>query len=166
MTITRDPIYAMGTSEGERQRLVEQAVIYAATTRHLFAQAGIGPGMRVLDVGCGVGDVSLLAASIVGPTGAVVGVDTDVEALAVAQARADGAGLEHLQFVQGDLRDATFEAPFDAVVGRFVLMYLADPADAVRQVRRHVPPGGIVAFQEFQFEGLMRSFPDVPGSLY
>ena len=167
MTLTRDdPIYAMGYSEGERRRLVEQAAIYAGSTRNLFAEAGIGPGARVLDAGCGVGDVSLLAASIVGAGGSVVGVDSDPQALAVAEARAAQAELDHVRFVQADLRDVSFEQPFDAVVGRFVLMYLADPADGLRRLSGHVRPGGVVAIQEFQFEGLMRTYPDLPGSLY
>lgn len=167
MTLTRnDPIYAMGYSEGERRRLVEQAAIYAASTRHLFAEVGIGPGMRVLDAGCGVGDVTLLAASIVGPGGSVVGVDADAQALSVAEARAKSAGLDQVRFVRADLRDVSFEQPFDAVVGRFVLMYVGDPAECLRRLSRHVRPGGTVAFQEFQFEGLMRSYPEVPGSLY
>ncbi len=167
MTLTRDdPIYAMGHSEGERRRLVEQAAIYAPSTRHLFAEAGIRPGQRVLDAGCGVGDVSLLAASIVGPGGSVVGVDADAEALAVAEARAAQAGLANVRFVQADLRDVSFEEPFDAVVGRFVLMYLGDPVEGVRHLGRHLGPGGLVAFQEFQFEELMRAYPHVPGSLY
>ena len=167
MTMTSDdPIYAMGRSEGERRRLVEQGAIYAASTRHLLDEAGIGPGLRVLDAGCGVGDVTLLVASLVGPNGRVVGVDTDPEALAVARVRAARAGLDHVQFVHGDLRDVSFDQSFDAVVGRFVLMYLADPCEGIRRLSGHVRPGGVVAFQEFQFEGLMRSYPHVAGSLY
>lgn len=167
MTVTHDdPIYAMGRSEGERRRLVEQAAIYATSTRQLLTEAGLRPGLRVLDAGCGVGDVTLLAASMVGPEGCVVGVDTDADALAVARARATRAGLNHTRFVHGDLRDTSFDAPFDAVVGRFVLMYLSDPTEGLRRLRRHVRPGGVVAFQEFQFEGLFRSYPELPGSLY
>ena len=167
MTLTRDdPIYAMGHSDGERERLIEQAAIYARATRHLFEDAGIGPGMRVLDVGCGVGDVSLLAASIVGPDGSVVGVDNDVRSLAVARERARRAGVGQVSFEQGDLRELDFDRPFDALIGRFVLMYVGDPVDAVRRLARHVRAGGVVAFAEFQFDGLMRTWPSMPGSLY
>ena len=165
-TTSDDPIYAMGRSEGERRRLVEQAAIYAASTRHLLDEAGIGSGLRVLDAGCGVGDVTLLVASLVGRDGYVVGVDSDAEALAVARSRAARAGLDRVEFVQGDLRDVTFDHPFDAVVGRFVLMYLADPCEGVRRLSGQVRPGGVVVFQEFQFDGLMRSYPVVAGSLY
>lgn len=168
MTLTpEDPIYAMGRSEGERRRLVEQAAIYGASTRHLLIEAGLRPGCRVLDAGCGVGDVTLLAAAVVGPGGSVVGVDADAEALAVAEARTARAGLGgQVRFERGDVREVAFDEPFDAVVGRFVLMYLSDAVDGVRRLSRLVRPGGVVAFQEFQFEGLFRSYPDIPGSLY
>jgi len=87
-------------------------------------------------------------------------------ALEVARARAATAGLGQLRFVESDLRSLAFDEPFDAVVGRFVLMYVADPTDAVRSVSAHVRPGGVVAFQEFQFEDLMHSWPARPESLY
>ena len=70
-----DDTYAMGRTEAEEQRLQRQAALYAPATRRLFEAAGIGPGMKVLDLGSGAGDVALLAAELVGPTGHVVGVD-------------------------------------------------------------------------------------------
>jgi SAM-dependent methyltransferase len=108
--------------------------------------------MRVLDVGCGPGDVSLLVAERVGPTGEVVGVDTNDRVLQLARARVSASCTTPARFVQMDLREFPVEALFDAVVGRFVLMYLADPPNVVRRVAQYVRPGGVVAFQEFQFE--------------
>ena len=75
-TATRST-YALPATDRERQRLMSQAEMVRPITRRLFVDAGIGPGMRVLDLGCGVGDVSLLLADLVGPTGEVVGVDRD-----------------------------------------------------------------------------------------
>jgi SAM-dependent methyltransferase len=111
--------------------------------------------MRILDVGCGVGDVSLLCAEIVGPHGAVVGVDRDPAALKRARERAAAAGLDHVTFQEADYRELPIGESSDAVVGRAVLMYAADPAAALRSLLPHLRAGGIVAFQEFDFTSLV-----------
>jgi SAM-dependent methyltransferase len=116
--------------------------------------------MRVLDVGCGAGDVSLLLARMVGPSGAVVGVDRSEEAIAMATARAQAMGLAHVRFSQGDIEDISLDQPVDAAVGRFVLMYSSEPSNALRRVAANVRPGGIVAFQEMNVAEA-KSFPQV-----
>lgn len=158
----REPIYAMGYSEEERQRLIDQAVVLEDTTRRLFLDAGLAPGMRVLDVGCGVGDVAFLAASIVGDEGEVVGVDADPRALTLARARAVSQGLTNVEFVQADLREYTADRPFDALVGRLILLYLGDPAGALRHMAEQLHPGGIVAFQDFQLDVVHYCHPPLP----
>src|SRR5688500_3219381 len=94
-----EQIYLMGYSEAERRRLIEQAALFRPVTERFLVEAGIGPGMRVLDVGCGVGDVSLLLGELVGPKGAVIGVDRDPRALALARQRA--IGREQVTFLEG-----------------------------------------------------------------
>jgi SAM-dependent methyltransferase len=131
--------------------LRQQDQLYAPPTRRLFTSAGIGPGMRVLDIGCGAGDVALLAADLVGPTGAVVGVDRDRAILETARTRAAATDLTNVAFVPGDLPDIEVDGAFDAIVGRFVLMYLPDPAEAIRALLPRLRPGGVVAFLEFDF---------------
>ena len=69
VTTQQDPLYLMGRSDHETARLQRQAQLYAPLTRRLFSEAGVGAGMRVLDVGTGAGDVALLAAELVGPIG-------------------------------------------------------------------------------------------------
>ncbi|TMJ53049.1 MAG: methyltransferase domain-containing protein, partial [Alphaproteobacteria bacterium] len=69
--------YPFRSSEAERQRLIAQDGLVAPSTQRLFEQAGIAPGMRVLDIGSGPGDVAFLAARMVGPAGEVIGVDRD-----------------------------------------------------------------------------------------
>lgn len=147
----RDALYALGYSDEEQRRLIEQDSIYGPVTTRLLQDAGIGRGARALDVGCGVGDVSLRVAELVGPTGAVLGVDTDAQALETARARAAAAGHTQARFSQADLRALPRDEIFDAVVGRLILMYLGEPADALRRLRRHVRPGGIFAFHEIAF---------------
>ena len=157
-----DAIYVLGRSEEERQRLIEQAGIFGGFTERLFVDAGVGPGMRVLDIGSGVGDVSFLAASLVGPEGLVVGVDRDPLAIGRARERALAMNLENVSFVEGDVRELSFDQPFDAVVGRWVLQYLADPTEVIRSVGGHMRPGGIVAFQEWNMADPVLSFPNAP----
>jgi SAM-dependent methyltransferase len=62
--------------------------------------------------------------------------------------------------VQGDPANLPFEQTFDALVGRFILMYFPNPAETLRQLVRHLRPGGIVAFQESDHSGA-RSFPQI-----
>src|SRR5262249_10591011 len=144
----RDPIYVMGRSADEARRLQERARFFEPLTRHLFQDAGISSGMRVLDIGSGPGDVSFLAADLVGPTGSVVGVDANPEVVRTAIGRAEASGLVHVSFVAGDIRDLALEQEFDAVVGRLVLMYSADPSATVCSALRYVRPDGLVAFHE------------------
>ncbi len=121
----------------------------AEMTERLLIDAGIGPGMRVLDVGCGRGDVALLAAKLIGAQGEVVGIDRDPGALAFARGRVHEAGLTNVRFAAGDFAAMGPEhGVFDAAVGRRVLMYQADPVAALRSVIRVLRPGALVVFQE------------------
>jgi SAM-dependent methyltransferase len=142
------PDYFFGHSEEETQRLRLQAEILGAATRRMLVEAGIGPGARVLDAGTGAGDVALEAAGLVGPRGAVVGVDANAELVELARRRAAAARLDNVAFVVGDI--TTFEPAeqVDALVGRCVLFFLADPTAELSRLARHVKPRGSVAFQE------------------
>jgi SAM-dependent methyltransferase len=153
--------YAPGHSAPELDRLAAQAKLLAPFTRRVFELAGITGGMSVLDVGSGVGDVAFLAREIVGPEGRVVGTDRSAEALRVAEERTREFAYSNIAFLQGDPAEMVFQQPFDAVVGRFVLMYYPSPRDALRRIAHHVRPGGIVAFQEGDNLGA-RVFPPVP----
>src|SRR6266550_8835180 len=140
--------YVFGYTNSEHERLIQQAARIAPVTERLFREAGIGPGQRVLDLGSGVGDVAMLAARLVGPSGEVVGVERDPRSLDRARARVAEAGLHNVSFIQSDVSQITASKPFDAAVGRFILMWLPDPASVLRQLSLLVRPGGVVAFQE------------------
>lgn len=141
--------YPLGYSDEEARRLAAQAALLKDITADLFRRAGLRPGMQVLDVGSGVGDVAFLAASMVGPDGTVLGIDRAASSVETARRRAAELAVRRVRFEQADV--ATFETAetFDAIVGRLVLLYLPDPVGVVRQLSRHLRPGGVVAFQEY-----------------
>src|SRR6478736_845151 len=95
--------YVMGHDDRERRRLLLQASILNPLTEQLFRRAGLSSGMRVLDIGCGVGDVSLLAARLVGRRGGVISVDIDPAALDTLKARASSERLENIECIQADI---------------------------------------------------------------
>jgi ubiquinone/menaquinone biosynthesis C-methylase UbiE len=118
-------------------------------TRQLLSEAGLGPGMRVLDVCSGAGELALLARDIVGPGGHVTGFDPAAQAVAYASDRAAFRGLNNVDFVQAEFDDLPFAAEFDAIIGRVVLAYRRDPVRDLRALARCGKPGGLLVFQEF-----------------
>ena len=158
--------YPLGYTDQEFARLERQGAIFKEFTTEVLRRAGLTAGMRVLDIGCGVGDVSLVAAELVGPSGTVLGVDRSSESIAVATRRATAAGYaDRIGFAVDELDEfldtGQSTAPFDAVVGRFVLMYQTDPVDIVRRLAGMVRKGGAVALLEMVFP-MFHSAPEVP----
>jgi SAM-dependent methyltransferase len=153
--------YVLGHSDREFVRLRIQAALIEPITRRFFIEAGIRPGMRVLDVGSGPGDVSFLAADLVGDSGEVVGVDRAPAAVAAAKQRAEAQSLSNVSFHEGDPAAMAFEPPFDAIVARYVLMFQPDPAAMLRGLVRHLRPAGVIVFHEPDWT-CARSFPPVP----
>jgi ubiquinone/menaquinone biosynthesis C-methylase UbiE len=160
-TTAADTPYALGYSEGEFRRLEFQGAFFRDFTEDVLRRAGIASGMHVLDIGCGVGDVSLLAAEMVGPSGEVLGIDRSPEALDVARRRNAAAGHDNVRFAATELDAFSTPRKFDAVIGRLILAYMPEPIATLRRLRHCVRPGGIVAFQEMAAP-LVRSIPDGP----
>jgi SAM-dependent methyltransferase len=143
-----DAGYAFSRSRGEYERLIEQAEIFRPLTERMLRSAGIRAGMHVLDIGCGAGDVSFLVSALVGPEGSVTGVDIDSDAIGVAEHRRAAHGITNVSFRPADARSLDPGRLFDAAVGRFVLMFMRDPTEALRLFAERVRPGGILAFCE------------------
>ena len=156
-----DSSYILGHSDRELDRLNKQAHLIDPITRRFLCAAGIVPGMRVLDVGSGAGDVAFLAAELVGARGEVVGTDRSPAALATARQRADARSLHNVVFREGDAAEMRFDRPFDAVIGRYVLMFQRDPTAVLRGLAAHARPGSVIFFHEPDLDGA-RSFPPAP----
>ncbi|MGA7455922.1 MAG: class I SAM-dependent methyltransferase [Methyloceanibacter sp.] len=155
--------YVLGQSVHEYERLMLQARILRPYTEKFFRSAGLAPGMRVLDIGSGMGDVALLCADIVGPGGRVLGIDRDAAALDNARRRADEQGCSSwLEFQASNLDEFMTTDQFDALVGRYVLLYQPDPSSTIRSLLRSLKSGGIVVFHEFDLPGPDASYPPCP----
>jgi SAM-dependent methyltransferase len=153
--------YVLGHADVEVQRLLMQGRLYNEHTEHALRLAGLRPGMRVLDVGCGPGDVSFVAADLVGPTGHVLGVDAASDIVELARGRAAERGLSMVRFERTAIGDIVVDEPVDAVIGRLILMHLPDPVVALRELAALVKPGGLMVFSEFEMTAA-GSAPEAP----
>jgi len=137
--------YSLGSDPQELQRLDRQAATIARPTGVLLQSAGIAPGMRVLDLGTGLGHVALQVAELVGPGGSVVGVDQSGDAIAVARSRAGPT----VRFEQADVLAFKDPEPFDAIVARLLLFHLPDPVELVRRKARALRDPGLMVLIDF-----------------
>jgi SAM-dependent methyltransferase len=142
-------IYLFGRTAAELARLARQAALVEPETEELFIRAGITSGMHVLEIGSGAGDVAILAGRLVRPDGSVLGVEGSPASAELANHRALAAANVGVRVEVGDLNTYQPSRSFDALIGRFILPYLADPAGTLRRLSAHVRPGGAIAFMEF-----------------
>jgi ubiquinone/menaquinone biosynthesis C-methylase UbiE len=152
--------YILGQSEYEYERLTFQAKIVRPFTDKFFRSAGVGPGMRVLEIGSGMGDVAFLAGEIVGAGGRVLGVDQDTAGLERACERSRQQGCSSwVSFEASKLAEFDTADQFDAIVGRYILLYQQDPGAVIRRLLKFLKPGGIVVFHEMDFANAHSSDP-------
>jgi SAM-dependent methyltransferase len=159
---TSSPQYVLGSGAAELERLDQQAAVIAAPTSLLLRAAGVRPGMRVLDLGTGLGHVAFALADLVGPHGHVTAVDRDPVMLAEAERRRAERGLDHVTFLEGDVHDVVPDERVDAVVARLVLFHMPDPVAVLRHHREHaLRPGGLAVMVDYDL-GACRTSPAVP----
>jgi len=149
-----------GGQEGY-DRLLVLAKVHRAGTLALFDRAGIGPGMRCLDVGCGGGEVTFDIATIVGQTGSVVGLDMDEVKLALACDVAKQRHLSQVEFQREDVMTWTQPEAFDLVYARALLQHVGDPVDMLSRMWAGVRPGGVLIAEDTDFE---RAFCEPPNA--
>ena len=124
MNTNNQSAYILGHAQAEIERLKTQAEMLRPITERVLLAAGIGPGMRVLDIGCGAGDVAILAAELVGTAGSVLAIDRNSQVLATARERAQAAGVRQIVFEersvetfrQGSFRSRNRPIPVDSPV--------------------------------------------------
>jgi SAM-dependent methyltransferase len=150
-----DYVLKTGDSGAERLRLLDK--VYGASTRRMLLEAGLKPGMRVLDMACGVGTVTCWIAEQVGATGSVVAADISPTQLAVAQGTwAECDGLPPVEYVEASAYDTGLPAEsFDLVYTRLLLCHLNRPEDAIAEFYRVLKPGGVFVCQDLYGSGML-----------
>jgi ubiquinone/menaquinone biosynthesis C-methylase UbiE len=147
----------MESSDETRRLLVQERT---GNAREALLLAGLKPGDRVLDAGCGPGGITETIAELVGPGGHVTGLDLSEERL--AEARTINRRRAHVRFLPGDVRRTGLpDAAFDFTWCQFVLQYVADRQAALQELVRVTAPGGKVVISEFDGFGLLNwPFPE------
>jgi SAM-dependent methyltransferase len=158
-----DRDYVLGTEEEEIVRLGLQHRVWRARMLDGWAQAGIGPGQIVLDVGAGPGFAAADLAEIVGAHGRVVALERSRRFLDALEARAARLGLANIEAREHDVSEAGFgEGDADAAWCRWVLSFVADPQATVRHIAAALKPGGVAIFHEYADYGAWRTLPPDP----
>jgi SAM-dependent methyltransferase len=144
--------YVLGTGEDELARLGLQHRLWSDAAHSAWRDAGVAPGQRVLDVGCGPGYAAFDLAQIVGAGGAVVGVDESERFIGWMNAQAVARGLPTCSGIAGDVQDlgavltrAGHAGPadaFDLAYARWLLCFVPAPRRVVAGVTAALRPGG------------------------
>lgn len=155
--VTTGDAYALktGDSGAERLRLLDR--VYGASTRRMLLEAGLKPGMRVLDMACGVGTVTCWIAEQVGASGSVVAADVSPDQLRVARATWESCeGLPPVEYIEASAYDTGLPAEsFDLVHTRLLLCHLNRPEDAIREFYRLLKPGGVFVCSDLYGAGML-----------
>lgn len=163
MTRMTEREYVLGTGNDELTRLALQNRLWSDAAHTAWKLAGIAPGQRVLDVGCGPGYAAFDLAQIVTSTGAVVGLDESESFVAYAREQATTRGLPQLTAHAVDVQAFTAEhvgnAPFDLAYARWVLCFVRDPEAVVKNVARVLRPGGSFVVHDYFNYGSMTMAP-------
>ena len=160
MTAKKNLDYVLGTHDEEVARLGLQHSVWRDTVLACWRKAGIGAGMRVLDVGAGPGHATVDLAEIVGPRGEVLAIERSARFLDIARTSCAARGLSNVKLQEADLMEQTIQATdFDAAWCRWVASFVKSPATLVQRIAEAVRREGIVIFHEYIDYGTFRMAP-------
>lgn len=154
------PDYILAVGEAAACRLALLDEIFGPHSRELLAEAGLAQGMRVAEIGCGTGLVSLWIAAQVGASGSVAGVDMSGEQLRIAEKNAVASGLTNVSFHEASAYETKLlKGQFDLVYSRFLMCHLTDPAQALWEMRALLKPHGILVCEDHDDGGIFSEPP-------
>jgi ubiquinone/menaquinone biosynthesis C-methylase UbiE len=157
--LAREQYVIRGGREGfERLRLLHR--VRWPDTAELFDRIGLQSGIRCADLGCGGGEVTFEIARLVGPGGHVTGFDMDEVKLGLARSSAAEQGIENVRFRPVDVNEWSEPGAYDLVFCRLLLQHLSRPVDLLGRMWAAVMPGGVVAVEDADFDGLFCDPPN------
>lgn len=145
--------YVIDGGQAGKDRLSLLGRVLQPTTARLFDQVGVREGMRVLDLGCGGGNVTLDLARRVGGSGQAIGLDVDATILALARDDAAAAGLRNVAFRVCDARHLDAPPIYDLVYARCLLSHLAAPQQTLARMMDAARPGGVIVVEDIDLSG-------------
>jgi ubiquinone/menaquinone biosynthesis C-methylase UbiE len=135
------------------QRLQVLARALWPTTSVLLARAGLRPGMRCLDLGCGGGEVTFELARIAGDAGHATGFDMDETKLALGREAAATKGIGNIEFRAANVNEWDEPDAYDLIYCRFLLTHLGRPVELLRKMWAALKPGGAMVVEDIDFNG-------------
>lgn len=155
--------YLLGVTPAEIRRLDFQETVWGGVTKTALDRLGARSPWRCLDVGAGIGCVSVPLARRVLPRGAVVSLEPSPGYAAELKRRVRSARLRNVTVIESSLADLRWEGPlFDLIVCRWVFLFIHDMEPALRKLRSLLRPGGRLLIEDYHdYEG-MTLFPDTP----
>lgn len=151
----QDKPYLLATGKKAVSRLDLLERIFGPATRQLLSAAGLCPGMRVAEIGCGIGFTAQWVSTQVNPGGSVTGVDSSSDQLRIAEKSAAEAGITNLLFRESNAYETGLpQDSFDLVYSRFLLCHLADPAKALAEMNSLLKRGGILVCEDHDDGGV------------
>lgn len=155
--------YVLGTGGEELARLRFQEQVWGAVTARFLDRLGVGAGQRVVDLGCGPGTLLDAWLERLGPEGELLLVDASARWSALLAETLAARDLPHVRAVRATAEDVELEpGRYDLVFLRWVLSFVPEPADVLRRIARALRPGGLVAVQDYNHEGVSL-FPESEG---
>ncbi len=145
--------YIIEGGEKGKSRLDTLSEVLRPYTLALLEKQGLGKGMRFLDLGCGGGNVSMMASDMVGDTGKVIAVDADANMVTLAQKDTGAHAINNVSFSVMNANDIDYSDEFEIAYSRFLLSHLRRPFEVLQKMIASVKPGGKVIVEDVHFSG-------------
>lgn len=153
--------YLLAGADIELKRLAYQSMLFENETLTTLKLAGIKQGMKCLDLGCGLGDVTFMMSKLVGPKGSVVGLDANESLIKLCMQRAKKNRTKNVTFAVGDVYDTKLRKnSFDFITSRFLFQHLKEPERAIKEMVSLARRNGIIAAEELD-HGSWISYPPI-----